>query len=1050
MIAELLLALEQSKPFLRDPDVHGHMAVFSCEGDIWLGDMRTGKASRLTRDAGNEDRPRFSPDGTMIAFHGEYDGVRGAYVMPVTGGAPKRITHAMDFRSPTGWTADGKHVVFRKAGYPTNYEYWLAPVGPGAAKRLPLEFASHVWMGPADDQFVFTRFNRWYAAWFHYVGGMQNQVWRYDGKRFWQITDVPGTNEFPVWVGKSCYFVNEREGKFTLMTVSVDGGRPKAVRPPSDVEIYELSTDGERVVYSRGLGIELYDPATRQTRALEFDLQSDLIHTRPFQVPAQAHAERGSLSPTAKRVFVESRGQIVSLPVGEGEARVWMAKPGARLRRPVMSPDGSKVAFVSDETGEQRIHVASADGTASRPLTDSRPRQVTRLDWSPDGKRLAMSDSHNVLSLVDAENGAETKVVDVPWSWYGIPCAFSPDSKWLVFAAMVDHTGFGAIELYEAGTGKRVRVSDGLANDFAPVFSLDGKWLAFLSRRDFGVTGDDVLNQLNTRATVVPCLLPLQPSTPNPFAVKDSDESPQELDAPKQDGEPRQAAADPPAEWDLDGLYSRRIELPLVGRYTQIAVVGNRVLLAGDGQISYFDLETKKSGVVTSGPGFSLSKDGSKMLVQSGDTFRVVDTGGSDLAAGAGTVAWGALRLYIEPLKEWRQIFWDAWRLLRDYFYVANMHGLDWTAVGEKYAAMLPSVRSRPELDMLIRWMQGELGSSHHYLSPGDVRDIKPRVAPAYLGVDLAMESGALRIKEIVKGDGFRTAERSPLADPSLGVKEGMWLLKVGGEEIRSEIELYDRLLGRAGETVSVTVAGSPDGQGAKTVYVRPVRDERRMRELAWVKRNRDYVAKASAGRIGYVYLRAMGAEDMSDFIRQYFPQRNKEALVIDVRFNNGGWVQSLINRILAERLTGWFNMRNSRIPWSRQGDVFLGPMACLINEFSISCGEEFPHRFKDLGRGPLIGRRTMGGEVGSSPGWPLVDGGVVSVPNYGMFTDKEGWVIEGEGVRPDIDVPSDPNAWVAGKDPQLDRAVQHLLGELAKNPVRWPKIPPDRIRVRR
>jgi tricorn protease len=1048
MLAELSLALLRSEPILRDPDVHGDRAVFACEGDIWLGDVRTGKAVRLTRDAGNEDRPRFSPDGTMIAFHGEYDGIRGAYVMPTSGGAPRRITPAMDFRSSTGWTADGRHVVYRKSGYPTNYEYWLAPLEKGAAKRLPLEFASHVWMGPTDDQFVFTRFNRWYAAWFHYIGGMQNQVWRYDGKSFRQITQTPGTNEFPVWVGKDCYFVNENEGRFTLMAVPVDGGKPKAVAPPSELEIYELSTDGKRVVYCRGLGIELYDPATGKARKLEFQLESDLIHTRPYRVQAQDHVVRGSLTPGAKRVLAETRGQIVSLPAGDGEARVWMAKPGTRLQRPAMSPDGSQVAYVSDEAGEQRVWLARADGSDPKPLTASRPRQITGLQWSPDGKWLAMSDSLNVLSLVDTATGAEKAVVDVPGSWFGVQSDFSPDSKWLVYSANIDNTDFGAIELYEVATGKKTRVSDGFAHDFAPVFSLDGKWLAFLSRRELGVRGDAVLNQLNTGATVVPCLLPLQASTPNPFAEKDTNEEEKKPEPPKDESAAKEAKPADPPQPELAGLYGRRVELPLVGNYGQIAVVGGRVLLAGDGGITFYDLEPKKGGRVTPGGGFQLNKDGSKMLIQTGSAFRVVDTKGADLPGDAGAVSWGALQLQIQPLEEWRQMFWDAWRLLRDYFYVANMHGLDWQSVGDKYAAMLPSVRSRSELDMLIRWMQGELGSSHQYLSSGDVQDIKPRVAAGFLGIDLALDKGALKITNIVKGDGFRTAERSPLADPSLGVTEGMCLLKVGGESVASETEVYDRLLGRAGQVVSLTVASNPGGEGAKTVYVRPMRDERRIRELAWVQKNRDYVAKASNGRIGYVYMRAMGGGDMSDFIRQYFPQRDKEALVIDVRFNNGGWVQSIINRILADKLTGWFNMRNSRTPWSRQGDVFLGPMACLINEFSISCGEEFPHRFKDLGRGPLIGRRTMGGEVGSSPGWPLADGGVVSVPNYGMFT-RDGWVIEGEGVKPDIDVPSDPNAWVAGKDPQLDRAVKHLLDELARKPVQWPKIPPDRVRIK-
>ncbi len=1036
-----LIAQPTGKPFLRYPDVHGDQVVFSCEGDLWLGDLKSGHADRITSDAGLEDFPAFSPDGTMIAFNGEYDGIRGAYVMPTTGGAPKRITYAMNYRAVTGWTPDGKSVVFRKAGTPTSYEYWTAPIGKGVFERIPLEFASHVWFGPDRDTYCFTRFARWYSAWFYYIGGMANQVWVHKDGKFTQITNVDGTNEYPVWCGERIYFANERDGHWTLMSVSPSGGKVKTEAGPYDVEVRELSTDGHRVIYEKGRDVELFDPATSKAATVSFDLQSDLIHTRTYQVDSQDYMAAASLSPTAKRVLVETRGQIVSLPVGEGEARLWKAQAGVRFQLPEMSPDAKKVAYVCDQSGEQQIWISDADGSNAKALTTGQ-RQIKSLKWSPDAKWIVYYDSRMRLGVVNVATGEDKEMAHLTADWTGPAPSFSPDSKWVTFSESIEHTTVSAIQLYELETGRKIQVSDGTADDTASAFSTDGKWLAFLSGRVLSASHDPILNQLDFARPVTAYVIPLQADTKSPFTISDPVEG---------EAKPAEEKKDAPFKIDLEGLYGRRIAVPVEpDAYQQIVMVKDRILLGSGRQITFYDLSGKKGGTLTAGGIMDVSKDGSKLLIGGRRTLRVVDSNGADLPPTAGTVSFGGLKLEIQPVAEWHQIYWDAWRLLRDYFYIPNMNGADWQAVGAKYAAMLPSVRSRSELDELIRWLQGELGSSHQYLMPGDIRNIKPKVPPAFLGIDLVADGDHLKIAHIVRGDGFQPSERSPLADPQFGFKDGEYLLKVGGEDVSSEIQVYDLLLGRAGQVVSVTVNDKASLDGAKTVFVKPVADDSRMRYVEWVANNRAYVDKASGGRVGYLHLAAMGDNDMEDFAKQYFPQRNKEALIIDDRYNNGGYIQNFINTILSEKVTGYFNMRNSREPWGRQSDAFIGPKCCLINEFSISCGEEFPHRFQDLKIGPLIGRRTMGGEVGSSPGWPLADGGEVDVPDYGMFVPGKGWVIEGAGVSPDIDVPSDPNAWVEGRDPQLDVAVKTMLDTLKKNPVVWPQQPPDRVRIKK
>lgn len=396
-------------------------------------------------------------------------------------------------------------------------------------------------------------------------------------------------------------------------------------------------------------------------------------------------------------------------------------------------------------------------------------------------------------------------------------------------------------------------------------------------------------------------------------------------------------------------------------------------------------------------------------------------------------------------------MYWDAWRLLRDYFYVANMHGVDWVAIGRKYAALLPSVRSRDELDEIFRWIQSELGSSHQYRQAGDEQSFAKPLPGAFLGVDVVPDAaaGRLKIAKIMRGDGVVASERSPLLEPGFDVKEGDYLFAIGGQVLTNKSNFQSLLAGRAGQTIGVTIASKADGSDKRTAFIKPVANESRMRLLDWVAENRRYVEMATNGKIGYLYLQAMSNQDMADFNRQYYPQRNKQALIVDTRFNNGGWVQSLINRVLETKLSGHFNMRGRPSPWTRQGEYFQGPMVCLMNEFNVSCGEEFPARFRDLKIGPLIGRRTYGGEVGSSPGWPLADGGVISVPNYGMFTPDGKWAIEGPGVSPDIDVPSDPNQFVHGRDPQLDRGIQVLMEQINRKPTTWPTPPPDRVWVK-
>lgn len=1052
IIAALAIALtagsQTPTPFLKDPDIHGNQVVFCCEGDLWLGDLDTRQARRLTRDEGREFGPRFSPDGSQIAFTGQYDGADEVYVMPTAGGPPRRLTYRNQLAECLAWTPDGKDLLVRMPGVPASYEFHLVPKDGGFPQRMPIEFAAHGSFGTERNLLAFTRFNRAANAWFRYQGGLKNAIWLGDlaAKRFKAIAEGSGTCEYPTFCGERVYYVEENDAKFTIKSVPKNGGSSRPLVGPSDFEIRNLQTDGARLVYERGRGLELADPAAGKPERLEFELHSDLLHTRPYRAVAQDFAESATLTATGKRVLVATRGQIVTLPSSEGEAKVLLAKAGVRYGLATQSPDAKSLAYVSDETGEQQLYVGSADGSNPKQLTKDQNRQIRAIRWSPDSQWIALTDSETRLRLIKSDGSADTEIAKGQ-GWDGPGFDFSPDSKWVAYEESDRFTFFRTITLYEIATGKRTTLGSGMADDSSPTFSKDGKWLAFLSVRQFAPRWDGIQNLLATLNAVRPMVLALRKDTPSPFAAKNDEEKP----APEKKEEPKEE----PFRIDIEGLYGRLFELPMPpGTYSRAAFAGDRLFMLnadeGGTKLDYYDLKSKGAGSYGATTAYNLSSDQKKLLLGAGGTLRVVDATATQLDANAGRVSFGGLQLEVEPVAEWKQIYWEAWRFLRDYFYVKNMHGADWPAMGKKYEPYLASVRSRGELDELIRWLQAELGISHAFLATGDTQT-KYKANPAgFLGIDVEPDpSGTYRIKRILRGDGLRESERSPLVGPGLDVREGDLLIEVAGIPAKVGQDWQAGLVGRAGQIVSVFVNDKPGREGARTAYVKPIASERRLRYLSWVQANRDYVAKATGGKVGYIHLAAMVQQDVADFLRQYFPQRNKDAVVMDVRYNSGGNVSDQIATILKQRVQIYWNQRNNPTYWTRQSDYFPGPVVCLINEFNYSDGEEFPYQFRKLDLGTIIGRRTRGGEVGSDPGWRLMDGGLISVPNYGAWTPEEGWIIERTGVSPDIDVPSDPNLYAQSKDPQLDRAIAELQKQLKAHPAKRPVPPPDPVHIK-
>lgn len=1025
--------------FLLAPDIHGDRIVFTREGDLWLGELSTGAAVRLTRHGGIETRARFSPDGSKIAFQAQYDGGGSqVYVMPTEGGIPQRVTNRLNAAFLEDWTPDGRKLLCRGPGPEFVWQPFMVPATGGPEEPLPIERLGMGQVGP-DGRLAFCKYTDVSGgAWFRYQGGSRNDLWVGDLRTlsFKKIFESKTQAQYPQWIGDRVFFIHENDATWTVNSVAGNGGGAKRHTAPSNEVVYDLQSDGKRLIYVRGNGLEVYDPAANQTIPVKVTLNSDRIHMRTQRVDVAPHVESYSITPTGKRILVESRGQILTVPAKEGEVRVWKAAAGVRLQKPEMSPDGKKVAYISDETREQQVYVADADGSNPRMVTKDGGRQIATIQWSPDSHWLAVGDSESRIRLVKADGTEDFEVARARRSPVPLAHKFSPDSKWLVYVEEKPWTWqqVNVISMIEIGTKTRHQVTSGRFRDDLPSFSSDGKYLVYASFRSIPFAADNVLSQLNSEPAALIMMVPLSAQTASPFRPKNEEEG----------ASPEKPSEDKTLRIDFDGIQDRLIMVPGVsGQITQLEMVGDRIIYAAGPSINFYDVTPKAGGTITPGGFFQVSADGKSLMV-SGP--RVVPVAGKDLPASAGAVSYQGFKLDVDPAREWEQIYWDAWRLCRDYFYVRNMHGVDWKAVGDKYAKLLPHVRARNELTELIRWMQAELSVGHSFRQEPQIFVAPPASTPAYLGVETKAEGGFHRITRLYDGDGIMAG--SPLLEPGHGVGVGTYIVSVNGQPASASVDWRELLRDRAGQIVSLGVSSRASSEAERTIYVRPhsAAVERSLLERDAVKKRRLIVDERSGGKVGYIYIGGMVDPDMEEFMLQYLGQLDKEALIIDIRENNGGYISAILVNILRKETYLRRSERNSQEAGTRYYDAFEGHLCMLINEDSYSDGEGGPANWRYAKLGPLIGKRTYGALVGSAPAWPLVDGGSMQVPRYGNYREDTGWVVEGTGVAPDIEVENDPNLWAKGTDAQLERAIKEMMDRIAKKPIKRPVQPPDPV----
>ena len=1086
-------ATAQTK-LLRFPDIYGDRVAFTYAGDIWSAPANGGAAIRLTAHPGMEVFAKFSPDGKWIAFTGQYDGDEQVYVIPSTGGVPRQLTYypAKGPFTPRwgwdnqvyGWTKDGKRIIFK-----SQRDSWSLPIAKlysvsvdgGPAEALPMPEAGSGDYSPDGNRMVYSPQSRDFRPEKRYGGGQANRLYIFDLKNYdtKAITEGPRATRDAMWIGDTIYYNSDRDGHFNLYAYGVGNGKTTQITHSKQWDVRWPSSDhGNRIVYEMDGELQVLDIRNGKATPISISVPDDGLARRPSRISAANNIESYELSPKGERALFSARGDIFTAPIEKGPTRNLTHSSGAHDKWPSWSPDGSQIAFISDMTGEEELYVIAQDG--SKP-----PTQITtggqamryQPEWSADGKRIAFSDKDGKIYVVTLADRKMTEIVDAPRGQIR-DYVWSPSGNYLAFSMATNGNGFSQIHIWNATDNKVTRVTDQMFNAANPAWDPSGNYLYFISTREFAPQISNIeFNYATNRDSYIYAMAlrkdvkhPFPPESDEVAVTKPKDESavPAEKkegegEAPKTEGPPK-LATPPPAKAmtiDFDGIANRVARAPLgADNYGGLSTkpgflvygVGPAFYYGRQGdrpaQLKLFSLKDRKETVlIDDGGGYALSRDGSKILARTPQGFGIYDaTPQGDKSRKP--VSTAGLVVDRVPAEEWAQIFNEVWRRYRDWFYVPNMHGYDWVALREQYKPLLQYVGHRSDLNYVISEMISELTIQHAYIEGGDF-NIPPRARVGLPGARFEVDpaSGRYRVARIFEGENEEDIYRSPLKEIGLNINVGDYVLAVDGEEFKGNEDIYRLLRNKADNPVSLTVNNKPAMEGSRTVSYRPISDESNLIYLDWITKNRKHVEEATNGRVGYIHIPDMGANGIREFIKWYYPQIDKEGLVVDVRANGGGNVSRMLIERLRRKLLGINYGRTDDLGNTYPDGVFLGPMVALLDQNSASDGDIFPWMFREAGLGPLIGKRSWGGVVGISNRGSLIDGGNIFVPGSALANAKGEWVIEGYGVDPDIDVDNDPASEIAGKDPQLERGIAEVMAKL-KNPVKLPGRPAPPVKT--
>ena len=1088
--ATLVLALGLAAPaaaqtkLLRFPDIHGDRVVFSYGGDLWLASTGGGLATRLTAHPGLELFPRFSPDGSRIAFTGQYDGDEQVYVMPASGGVPRQLTY-YPARGPLAprwgydnqvydWSPDGQAVLFRSLRYSTDLSdsrLFLASVDGGLPVPLPMPESGAGDLSPDGTRVVYSPLFRDFRTWKRYEGGWAQELYIFDRETHAveRVTDHRRADRDPMWIGDAIYFTSDRGGTLNLYGYDLASRETTQLTHSETWDVRWPGDDGVgRIVYELNGELQIYSIDEGASRPVAVTVPDDGLAMRPSRVAAADLIEDAELSPQGERALFVARGDVFTAPIENGPTRNLTRSSGAHDKWARWSPDGSRIAYVSDATGEDEVYLIAQDGSgAPEQLTTGGQAMRYAPEWSPAGTHLALGDKDGRLYVIDVETKAVIDVADEargPLRDY----VWSPRGGYLAFS-MSDPTGFDSIYVWSLSDRALHRITGEFFHEWNPAWDPDGDFLYYLSDRQFAPQlGSFEWNYLVDRETGIYALAlrrdvehPLPPES-DEVEVTGADDEP-DADSDGGDGEAEDDGdggdAEGPIAIDFDGLAGRVVRLPVAfDNYVGLSGADDGVFFIRGGAQYYgrrgdvqpalqrFTFADRESDTIADGiRGYAVSRDGEKVLVREGSRWNVYPAGGGDAAA----VSTGGLMVDRVPAEEWTQIFDEVWRRFRDFFYVENMHGYDWEALRDRYRPLLAHVAHRSDLNYVIGEMVAELNVSHAYIAGGDWETPdRPQVALPGAVFELDAAAGRYRIAEIFTGHNEEPRYRAPLTEIGVDAGVGDYVLAIDGEELLGSDNPYRMLLHRADRPVRLTLNDQPAFEGAREVAFTPVTEERSLRYLTEVEANRRKVSELTDGRVGYLHIPDMGAQGIQEFVKWFYGQVRKEGLVIDVRGNGGGNVSQMLIERLGRRVLGTSFARTYDTPGTYPAVAFHGHLVCILDEDSASDGDIFPYRFREAGLGPLIGKRSWGGVIGITSHGPLLDGGSVNVPQFGTNGADGSWVVENVGVEPDIEVENDPRSVIAGRDPQLERAVEEVLRMMRENPKALPERPAPPVKT--
>ncbi|MGJ5820758.1 S41 family peptidase [Paludibaculum fermentans] len=1040
--------------------------VFTYAGDLWKIARSGGEATRLTTAPGFESNAVLSPDGQTVAFSGQYDGNTDIFLVSINGGVPRRLTWHPGVDVPLAFDSGGKRLLFRSdrsTAIVANHFYTMSLDG-GPAEIEPLPMGYQAAYSPDGKRLAYTPLAPAFVSWKRYAGGRTSPIWLADLSDS-KIEKIPRENSndfYPMWAGDKVYFLSDRFGPMTLCVFDTKSRKVTEAIKNTGYEYKSASLGPDAIVLEHFGAIELFDLKSGKLTPVNVALNGDLPEVRPYYAKAASTIESAALSPTGARAIFGARGEVLTVPAEKGDIRNITNTPGAAERYPAWSPDGQSIAYFSDESGEYQLHIAPQNGRGEVKKYDIGWKSFFYdPTWSPDGKKILFRDAAVTTCFLDLES---KKVTKVDTDYYDVPDReemgprWSPDSKWIVYNKL-QRNFLRAVHVYSLETAKATQVSDGLSDQRHAAFDANGRFIYFTASTNTGLSTGwldmSSIDRISNRSVYIAVLRKEDPSPLAPESDEEKTEAAKKDEAKKDEAKKDDAKKEDPKKEekvevriDFDGISQRILSLPIPARNYSKLVAGKTglVFLREDPPVApqgppartlhKFDLKTRKTDQFLAGASdFELSFNGEKILYsQPGNKWFITATAAAP-KPGDGALKIDQMEVRVEPAAEWAQIYNEVWRIERDFFYDPNLHGVNLADYKTKYQKFLPGIAHREDLNYLFRDMLGELSVGHLYVNGGETQNNPKNVPGGLLGADYSVENGRYKFARVFSGENWNPSLRAPLTAPGVNVKAGDFLLAVNGRDVKATDDVYSFFEATSGKSVILKVGPNANGEGSREVTVVPTANETGLRYMDWIEGNRRKVEQLSGGRLGYVHLPNTSNQGYTNFNRWFFSQVGKEGMVLDERFNGGGYVADYIIDYLRRPLLNFFTTRAGHEFTTPMNGIY-GPKAMIVNEYAGSGGDAMPWMFHKLKIGPLVGKRTWGGLVGIFSFPPLIDNGGVTAPNLAFYNTEKQWDVENHGVDPDVEVENDPALVRQGHDPQLEKAVEILMDSLKKSPL--------------